>query len=230
MSIRNLVLAMAATVILSVGPLQAQSSPPADGTVSPVAKKTPPRGKVAGNLSSKDARLGPEARNLLRLQVPYRIGAGDVLQINVWKEPDASVPSVVVRADGKISLPLVKEVEVAGLTPDELEKVLTERLTPFIHGADVSVIVKEIHSQKVYVIGGVKHEGVIRLEAPITVLEVLAQSGGLTEYAKKRKIYVLRGGNGRQTRLPFDYEAVVRGLRPEQNIVVVPGDTIIVPH
>src|SRR5690242_15989881 len=90
----------------------------------------------------------------------YRIGAGDSLEINVWKEPEASVPNVVVRPDGKITLPLLKEVEVNGLTPVELQKLLVSKLDPhFIHGADVTVVVREIHSKKVYLIGAVKKEG-----------------------------------------------------------------------
>ncbi|HKX00125.1 MAG TPA: polysaccharide biosynthesis/export family protein [Bryobacteraceae bacterium] len=159
----------------------------------------------------------------------YRIGAGDELQVSVWNEPQASVPSVVVRPDGKISLPLIKELDVNGMTPAELEKILTGKLEPLIHGADVTVVVKAIHSKKVYLVGSVKKEGPVLLLSPMTVLQVLAEAGGITEYAKKKKIYVLRTENGKQVKLPFDYDAVIKGEHMEQNIQVLPDDTIVVP-
>ena len=161
----------------------------------------------------------------------YRIGAGDVLEINVWKEPEASVPSVVVRPDGKVTLPLLKEVEVVGVTPVELQKLLVSKLDPkFIHGADVTVVVKEIRSKKVYLIGAVKKEGPLLLLSNMTVLQVLAEAGGLTDFAKKKKIYILRTENGQQKKIPFNYDQVIKGEHMEQNIMVLPDDTIIVPH
>jgi polysaccharide export outer membrane protein len=160
----------------------------------------------------------------------YRIGPGDVLGIEVWKEPDASSASVAVRPDGKISLPMVGEMHAAGLTPNELEKLLAPKYRDLIRVTRLTVMVKEINSQKVYLIGEVKKEGPIRLQAPITVLQALAEAGGVTDYAKRRKIYILRSfANGRQI-LPFDYDAVVRGDKMEQNIVVSGGDTIVVPR
>jgi len=160
----------------------------------------------------------------------YRIGAGDVLQINVWKEPDASIPAAVVRSDGRISLPLIKEIQVIGMTPAELEGVLTERIGKLIHGADVTVLVREIHSENVYLIGAVRREGPIPLVSSMTVLQAIAQAGGLSDYARRSKIYILRHGNGGQIRLPFDYAAVIKGSRMEQNVVLRPGDTIVVPQ
>ena len=161
----------------------------------------------------------------------YRIGAGDVLEINVWKEPEASVSGVVVRPDGKITLPLLKEVEVNGLTPVQLQKLLASKLDPhFIQGADVTVVVKDIRSKKVYLIGAVKKEGPVPLLSSMTVLQVLAEAGGITEFAKKKKIYVLRNENGQQQKLPFNYDEVIKGEHMEQNIQVRPDDTIIVPH
>jgi polysaccharide export outer membrane protein len=159
----------------------------------------------------------------------YRIGTGDVLQILVWKEPDVSVPNVVVRTDGKITVPLVKEIEVAGLTPQELEKILIEKLSKFIRGVDVTVVPKEIVSQKVFILGAVRKEGPVPIQSAMTVLQAINAAGGLTDYAKKKKIYILRNENGKQQRLPFDYQAVIRGERPEQNILVRPEDTIVVP-
>jgi polysaccharide biosynthesis/export protein len=160
----------------------------------------------------------------------YRIGIGDVLQVSVWREPEASVASAAVRSDGKISMPLIKEVEVAGMTPPEAERMLSERLARYIHGADVAVIVKEVHSRKAYLVGGVKTVGAVELKGPTTILQALTQSGGLTDYAKRKQIYVLRTENGKQTKLPFNYEAVIKGENVEQNIVLLPNDTVVVPQ
>src|SRR3954454_9725941 len=159
-----------------------------------------------------------------------RIGAGDVLQIAVWKEPDASVPAVTVRADGKISVPLIKEVEVAGLTPAEAEQMLAEKLSRYIHEANVTVIVTQVHSRKVYLVGGVKTVAPIDLKGDITVLQAITQAGGITDYAKRRQIYVLRTENGKQLKLPFNYDAVIKGEKMEQNILLSPNDTIVVPQ
>jgi polysaccharide export outer membrane protein len=159
----------------------------------------------------------------------YQIGAGDVLQISVWKEPDASVPSAVVRPDGKISMPMLKEVEVIGLTPIEAEKVITGHLTKFINEADVTVIVSAINSKKVYLVGGVKKEGPIPYTYRMTILQALSEAGGLTDYAKRKKIYVLRHENGRDYQLPFDYDAALKGERMGLNIPLMPGDTLVVP-
>lgn len=159
-----------------------------------------------------------------------RIGAGDVLQIAVWKEPDASVPAVTVRADGKISVPLIKEVEIAGLTPAEAEQMLTEKLSRYIHGANVTVIVTQVHSRKVYLVGGVKMVAPIDMKSDITVLQAITQAGGLTDYAKRRQIYVLRTENGKQVKLPFNYDAVIKGEKMDQNILLSPNDIIVVPQ
>ncbi len=160
----------------------------------------------------------------------YRIGAGDVLQVEVWKEPDASCPSVTVRPDGKISLPLIGETQAAGLTPIELQRALSERYGQAIRGARPLVMVKEVQSQKVYVIGEVRREGSIRMVGPLTVLQALAEVGGITEYAKRKKIYILRWTGDGQASLPFDYEAVARGQKVAQNVLLLPGDTIVVPR
>ena len=160
----------------------------------------------------------------------YRIGAGDVLQIVVWKEPEASVPEAVVRADGKVSVPLIQEVDAAGFTIVELEKVLIQKMGKYIVGPAVTVIARQINSKKIYMVGAVRREGPVLLIRPMTVLQAINEAGGLSDYAKKKKIYVLRNENGRQVKLLFDYQAVIRGERLEQNISVLPDDTIIVPQ
>jgi polysaccharide biosynthesis/export protein len=153
-----------------------------------------------------------------------------VLQVSVWREPEASIQSVVVRPDGKLTVPLIKEIYVLGMTPSELQKVLAVKLAQYIHGADVTVVVREIHSKKVYLVGAVGKTGAIPLLSAMTVLQVLAEAGGLTEYAKRRKIYVLRQENGKQVKHPFDYDAVIKGEHMEQNISLLPDDTIVIPH
>jgi len=160
----------------------------------------------------------------------YRIGAGDVLQITVWKEPDASVAGAVVRPDGKITLPLLKEVEVAGLTPAKAEQLITQRLSTLIRDPDVTVVISAANSSKAYVVGAVRKEGPVTLNSQMTVLQVLIEAGGLTEFAKKKHIYVLRMDNGAPRRFPFDYDSVIKGRNLGQNIPVVAGDTIVVPQ
>jgi polysaccharide export outer membrane protein len=181
--------------------------------------------------ASSDATI-PEKGAAQNASLPpgYHIGAGDVLQIVVWREPEASVQSIVVRPDGIITIPLLKEINVLGLTPVELQKVLTDKLQQFIHGADVTVVVREIHSKKVYLVGAVNKVGPVPLLSNMTVLQVLAEAGGLTEYAKRKKIYIMRQQNGKQSKLPFDYDAVIKGEHMDQNIAVLPDDTIVVPH
>ena len=159
----------------------------------------------------------------------YRIGAGDVLQITVWREPDVSVPEALVRVDGKISVPLVGEVDAVGLTTTELKDILVEKFSHYINSPSVSVYTRQINSRKIYVLGNVKKEGPVPLLRPMTVLQALNEAGGLGEWAVKKKIYVLRKTDGKQVKMPFDYSAVIKGKRLEQNVVLLPDDTIVVP-
>lgn len=160
----------------------------------------------------------------------YRIGPGDVLQVEVWKEPEASTAAATVRMDGTISVAMLGEVRAAGLSTRELQGTLEAAYGALIRGARVTVLVREVTSQRVYVIGEVRREGPIRLATPLTVLQALAEAGGLTDYAKRKKIYILRMAEGRRQILPFDYEAVVRGEKMQQNIQLRPSDTLVVPR
>ena len=160
----------------------------------------------------------------------YVIGAGDVLNVMVWKEPDASIQSVVVRTDGRITVPLIKDVAVDGLTLRQAEQKITEQLNSFLTAPDVTVAVKEQASKRIYVIGAVKHEGPIAFTRNMDVLQALSEAGGLTDYAKKKKIYVLRKEDGREFQLKFDYDAALKGQRMEENIPLRAGDVIVVPH
>jgi len=161
---------------------------------------------------------------------PYRIGPGDVLQITVWNEPQVSQASIIVLPDGKINLPLVGEIAVAGSTLKEIESQLNTLFKPFITDPDVSVGVKESNSQKIFVVGAVRKEGAIRLVTPLTILQAIAEAGGLTEFARRSKISVLRNNGTKQITLPFDYNAVIRGEKSEQNVLLQTGDTVVVPH
>ncbi len=158
----------------------------------------------------------------------YMIGAQDVLAINVWKEPEMS-REVPVRPDGMITLPLINDVKAAGLTPLELTELLKEKLKKYVEDPLVTVIVTAINSRKVYILGEVGHPGALPLLTNMTVLQALSSAGGFTQYANTGKIYVLRTENGKQQKLPFNYKEVIRGEKTEQNIVLKPGDTIVVP-
>ena len=151
-------------------------------------------------LNNEKLPNGTHLRPPIVLAEGYRIGAGDVLQIVVWKEPEASVPEAVVRADGKISVPLIQEVDAAGLTPTEFEKLLVQKLEKYVVGPAVTVIAKVVNSKKIYIVGAVRKEGPIPLLRPMTVLQALNEAGGVNDYAKKKKIYVLRNENGRQVK------------------------------
>ena len=159
----------------------------------------------------------------------FVIGNDDVLAINVWKEPDIS-RSVPVRSDGKISLPLVGEVQAAGQTPLKLEQAIADKLKNYISDPEVTVIVQQINSQKFNILGQVTKPGSYPLTNSPTVLDAIAIAGGFRDFAKKKSIYVLRqNADGTQVRLPFNYNDVVKGKNLERNVKLQPRDTIVVP-
>jgi polysaccharide export outer membrane protein len=158
----------------------------------------------------------------------YRIGPEDVLKIEVFKEADFSA-SALVRTDGKISLPLLNDVQAAGLTPMELAATLQQQLSEFVKEPKVTVVVAEMNSRKAYVMGMVNRQGAVRLLANFTVLQAISAAGGLAPFAKSKQIYVLRTEGQEQRRLPFNYDAVIKSKHREQNIVLQPGDTVVVP-
>jgi polysaccharide export outer membrane protein len=157
----------------------------------------------------------------------YVIGADDVLLVSVWKEPDLTT-TLPVRPDGNISLPLLNDVQAAGLSPMQLAVSITEKLKKYVADPRVTVIVTQINSQKVYVTGEVLHTGAIQLLPNMTVLQALADAG-FTQFANTKGIYVLRAENGRQQKIPVNYKRLVKGQAMEQNIILKPGDTIVVP-
>lgn len=158
----------------------------------------------------------------------YVIGPQDVLDISVWKEPDVS-RSVPVRPDGKISLPLLHDVQAAGLTPMQLNSSIAEKLAKFVKDPQVTVVVTQINSQRVYILGEVNHPGPVQLLPNMTVLQALSGAGGFSEFANLKGIYVVRMENGTDVKHPFNYKKVIKGQNASENIVLKAGDTIIVP-
>ena len=190
--------------------------PPASGSVSDSAGSS-------GASSEKPSSLAPQGQ----AGAEYVIGPEDVLHIAVWKESDLTA-TLPVRPDGKISLPLLNDVQASGLTPLQLASSLTEKLKKYIADPRVTVVVTTINSKKIYLVGEVLHSGAAALSPNMTVLQALS-SAGLNQFAKTNKIYVLRTENGRQQKLPVNYRKLVKGERIEENYLLRPGDTIVVP-
>jgi len=162
------------------------------------------------------------------LRDTYTIGVPDLLRITVWKNAELSV-DVPVRSDGKISVPLLDDVQAEGLTPAELKEVISERLSEYITAPDVTVIVLEPRSRVATVVGGVARAGIVPLNKETRVMDAIAAMGGFSTWAKRSDIRVLRPGEGGLISYRFDYGAYVAGKEPDSNIVLRPGDTVVVP-
>jgi polysaccharide export outer membrane protein len=158
----------------------------------------------------------------------YLIGAEDVLSIVFWRDKDMSA-DVVVRPDGKVSLPLLNDVEAAGLTPDQLRAQLVKAASKYIEDPNATVVVKEIHSRKVFITGNVAKPGTFQVIGDLNVLQLIALAGGLQEYADSKNVLIMRNENGRQQSFKFNYKDVTKQKHVEQNILLKPGDTVIVP-
>ena len=187
-------------VAMTAAAQQLPQARPANGTAAPVAATLPPS---------------------------FVIGVSDVLVVSFWRDPRMSA-DVVVRPDGMISLPLLNDVHAAGSTPAQLAGILAEAAVKFIADPDVVVMVKEIHSRRVFVLGNVASQGMVPLSGDMNVLQVIAVSGGLLEYADKDNIVIIRIENGVEKRLKFNYDDVLKGKNVKQNILLQPGDTIVV--
>ena len=183
--------------------------------------------KVEETKPSKTDALQSPLRND-QVDAEYKIGPEDVLHIDVWKEAELT-RSVPVRPDGKITLPLLNDVQAAGLTPMELASVISEGLKKYVNNPQVTVSVSAINSRRVYVTGEVTKPGAFPLLPNLTVLQALTSAGGFTQFAKIKNTYILRTESGRQVKIPFNYKAVLSGKKPEDNILLRPGDTIVVP-
>jgi polysaccharide export outer membrane protein len=187
----------------------------------------PDAGATARGTKADTPKAGGAA-TVVPIDPEYKIGPLDVLRVDVWKEAEVS-RVVPVRPDGKISLPLLNDVQAAGLTAMELSKVIGDGLKAFMNNPQVTVTVNEINSRRVYVTGEVVKAGALALLPNMTVLQALSSTGGFTQFAKLKGIYVLRVEDGKQVRHPFNYKDVVGGKKPEQDIQLRAGDVIVVP-
>lgn len=158
----------------------------------------------------------------------YLIGVGDVLEVQVWQEPDLS-RTVTVRLDGKISLPLAGDLQAAGKTTSELDQFLEKKISDLVTEPAVSVMLVENRSRRYYVVGQVGQPGEFPIEFPLTILQAIARSGGFQEWAKREEIKVVRRKGGKEEFLSFDYDAFIKGKNLQQNVLIAPGDTVIVP-
>lgn len=191
---------------------------------------------VCGSLSGQEAKqptslaAGPKPTGASQTEVhsDYKIGAQDVVRVDVWKEPDIS-RTIPVRPDGKISLPLLNDVQATGLTATQLSAAIHDGLTKYLTNPQVTVTVTEINSRRVYVTGEVTRPGALALLPNMTVLQALTSVGGFTQFAKIKNIYVLRVEEGKQVQHPFNYKEVVKGKKPEDNALLQPGDVVVVP-
>ncbi|HXJ17811.1 MAG TPA: polysaccharide biosynthesis/export family protein [Candidatus Polarisedimenticolia bacterium] len=199
-------------LLLMVVPARAQQS---------AEKRQPAQDDAA--INGKDAVHTPATQD-----PSYVIGAEDVLDINVWKEAELT-RTVPVRPDGKISLPLLNDVQAAGLTPTQLASEITRNLKKFVTNPQVTVIVSQINSQRVYILGEAVRPGAYPLLPGMNVLQALSSAGGFTMFANTKNIYVLRREGGKQEKFPFNYKDVINGKHADQNIVLRAGDQIIVP-
>ena len=161
------------------------------------------------------------------VETEYKIGPQDVVRIDVWKEPEIT-RTIPVRPDGKISLPLLNDVQASGLTSMQLAASIREGLTKYLTNPQVTVTVTETN-RRVYVTGEVNRPGALPLLPNMTVLQALTSASGFTQFAKLKGIYVLRNEGGKQVKYPFNYKDVVKGNHAEQNILLLPGDVIVVP-
>ncbi len=223
------------TAVRPTEPVMSQSATASSNPVQPMTPSAPTldapaAGAPAAAVPEKGGTPAVGAPSVAGASDDYLIGPGDTLQISVWKELELSVPTQVVRPDGRITMTLIKEVEVQGLTPRQAETVITARLAKYITDPNVTVVVTAFASKKVYLIGAVKKEGTLPYTYGMTVMQALSEAGGLTDYAKRDKIYVLRSEGGREYRLDFNYKEVVLGKRMEQNWVLMPGDTVVIPQ
>jgi polysaccharide biosynthesis/export protein len=171
----------------------------------------------------------PSQQPTTEVPADYVIGVEDMLAVNVWREPDLSIKEVMVRPDGKVSLPLVGDIQASGLTPKQLQERIVERMKEFVASPTVAVIVLKIGSRSVTIVGQVAKPGIYYLGSTMTVLELLARAGGLREEAKKSRISVIRKEGDRAVPHAFNYKDVSQGKNLEQNIILKNGDQVIVP-
>ncbi len=240
MSSRNLILGLALLPVAGLAVSRAQATPtdnlvvvlpqsgqPASGS-SPSTEKTAKakEEKQTGDKAEKPQDATSQSALTPEQRLTYIIGVEDELQISVWREPELST-TVVVRPDGMITLPLVNDVKAVGLKTEELQSLLTDKLKNYVNEPQVTVIVRGIHSRKVYLVGEVGRQGTYPINGDMTALELLAAAGGPGPFAKADSIYILREQNGKKIRIPFHYKKTVAGK--SENVTLQPGDVVVVP-
>jgi polysaccharide biosynthesis/export protein len=193
-------------------------------SVAVLDAQVPSRGAASGDTAEGSAAV-PQG---IVPPADYVVGAEDVLAIVFWREKDMSA-EVAVRPDGKISLPLLNDVEAAGFTPEQLRERVAAAATKFVEDPTVTVVVKQINSRKVFITGQVGKPGPYPLSAPMTVLQLIAVAGGINEYADSENIAIMRVEQGRPVAIRFNYKDVAKRKKLQQNIELRPGDTVIVP-
>ncbi len=196
------------------------------GFVIPVAQAQDDAPEATDRAQKAQKSTGP-VRVPVEVPADYVIGSDDTLHVSVWKEPDLTA-TLPVRPDGKISLPLLNDLQASGLTPMQLAASITEKLKKYIADPRVTVVVTAMNSRRIFVTGEVIHTGAMPLLPHMTMLQALS-AAGFNQFANLKGIYLLRVENGQQTRLPFNYKDVVKGKHSEQNIMLQPGDTVVVP-
>lgn len=184
---------------------------------------------AAATAASTDLQPGNAMGQRAPHNSEYIIGNDDRLSINVWNEPSLT-QTLPVRSDGKITLPLIGEVQASGRTPHQLQEAITTRLQTYMTNPQVTVMVMQINSQKFNILGRVTRPGSYPLTTTTTVLDAIAEAGGFQDFAKTKKVYILRERpNAGETRIAFNYKDVIRGKHPEENINLQAGDTVVVP-
>jgi polysaccharide export outer membrane protein len=213
-------------VLLSGSPsLYAQAGVPKPDAATPPTAPATPSASQATAAAAPDAAAEPAG--VQDLDPNYILGTDDAIVVHVWKEPTISGP-LTIRPDGRISLPLVGDLPASGLTPMALAAEIADNLKKFINDPSVTVTVTAVNSKKIFFIGEVLHSGAVPLTRNLTMLQAISAAGGLSPYANKKKIYILRGDKGKQVKIPFDYNKALKEGN-DQGVVLLPGDTIVVP-
>lgn len=201
-------------VMTTAAPAQAQSAAPPAATASPGPAATAAKPVVAGDVTPPPG---------------YLIGPEDVLAVVFWREKDLSVDAIAVRPDGMITVPLINDIKAAGTTPDQLREQIQAAAGKYVTDPSVTVVVKTINSRKVFITGQVPKPGQYPLTAPTSVMQLIAMAGGVHEFADTKHILIMRSDGGQQVAMQFNYDDVLNRKNLQQNIPLLPGDTVVVP-
>jgi polysaccharide biosynthesis/export protein len=231
---RNVLAATLACLVLGHGLAlaQAQAAPPKAPAPKPAAtQQKPPQTPAQPPAAAKPALPGPVVPTgpVVQTEPGFTIGAGDVLGVLVWRDPEMS-GDVTVRNDGKITLPLIRDIEAAGMTPNDLAEHIQTAVREYVTDASVTVVVRQMNSRRVFITGEVARPGAYSLSTSMTVMQLIAVAGGLNEFAESKSISIMRVEGGKTRTFPFDYKNVANGKKAAQNIVLKPGDTVVVPE